>query len=265
MKTKNTPFSRGRNYRYFIDLVIQKAKAGLRAEASRGYLGVLWWVIEPVIYMGVFYIVFAHLRGRGDKNFVMFLLTGLIVWKWFHASVNTGSSSLMTNAGLMNLVYLPKIVFPLTNIAVNTFKFFIIVALFLVFMQFSNIQPSLAWALLPVLILVELLLIVAVTSLLAAVMPFFPDLRVILDNLLIMMFFLSGIFFDIAKMPESVKGYLQLNPMAVLITMYRDLLLHGVAPDWRSIVFVTLFSLAVFFPALWLYRRFDRVYPKIIH
>ena len=80
----------------------------------------------------------------------------------------------MTNAGLMNLVYVPKIIFPLTNISVNTFKFLIILSLFLVFMQFKQIQPSTAWILLPVLILVELLLIVGVTSLLAAIMPFFP-------------------------------------------------------------------------------------------
>ncbi len=265
MKTSKVPFSRGRNYRHFIDLVLQKARAGLRAEASRGYLGVLWWVIEPVIYMGVFYTVFAHLRGKGDESFVMFLLTGLIVWKWFHSSVNTGSSSLMANAGLMNLVYLPKIVFPLTNIAVNTFKFFIIVSLFLVFIQFFNIHPSLSWTLLPVLVLVELLLIISVTSLLAAIMPFFPDLRVILDNLLMMMFFLSGIFFEINKMPAAIRGYLQLNPMAVLITMYRNLLLKGIPPDWRSMLLVVLFSLLVLLVSICLYRRFERVYPKIIH
>ena len=69
MKTSKVPFSRGRNYRYFIDLVLQKARAGLRAEASRGYLGVLWWVIEPVIYMGVFYTVFAHHpEGQGEMK-----------------------------------------------------------------------------------------------------------------------------------------------------------------------------------------------------
>jgi lipopolysaccharide transport system permease protein len=113
--------------RYLIDLISQEAMAGLRAEASRAYLGVLWWVIEPVMYMGVFYFVFAHLYQRGDENYVMFILIGLIVWKWFQATLNTGASSLMNNAGLMNLVYLPKIVFPLANIAVNTFKFLIIV------------------------------------------------------------------------------------------------------------------------------------------
>jgi lipopolysaccharide transport system permease protein len=186
--------------------VLQKARAGLRAEASRGYLGVLWWVIEPVMYMGVFYIAFAHLLNRGDEKFVFFLLTGLIVWKWFHATLNTGAISLMANAGLMNQVYLPKIVFPLTQIAINTFKFLIILTLFLVFLLFTPTRVTLAWSLLPLVILTQLLLIVAVTSLLAAIMPFFPDLRVILDNILMMLLFISGVFFDIAGCPPQSGG-----------------------------------------------------------
>lgn len=265
MEDNHVLFSRQRNWWNFVNLVLQKAKAGLRAEASRGYLGVLWWVIEPVMYMGIFYIVFAHLFHRGDENYIMFLLTGLIVWKWFHATVTTGSNSLIANAGLMNQVYLPKIVFPLTAIAINTFKFLIILILFLTFLQFTPTKPSLTWALLPFLILTQLLLIVSVVSLLAAVMPFFPDLKVILDNIMMMLLFLSGIFFDIAGLPVSIQGYLYLNPMATLITMYRKLLLEGVPPDWGQIFLVISFSFTVMILAGCLFHRFDRVYPKIIH
>jgi lipopolysaccharide transport system permease protein len=251
--------------RYLIDLISQEAMAGLRAEASRAYLGVLWWVIEPVMYMGVFYFVFAHLYQRGDENYVMFILIGLIVWKWFQATLNTGASSLMNNAGLMNLVYLPKIVFPLANIAVNTFKFLIIVSLFLIFLQFTAIQPSLTWMFLPILVMTQLLLIMSVTCLLAALMPFFPDLRAILDNILLMLFFASGVFFDISRLPGSIQGYLMLNPMATLITMYRELLIKGLAPNWNQLMLVNLFSFSVMLLSVWLFLRFDRVYPKIIH
>jgi lipopolysaccharide transport system permease protein len=264
MNVNDALFSGQRDWRYFVDLVLQKARAGLRAEASRGYLGVLWWVIEPVMYMGVFYVAFAHLLNRGDEKFVVFLLTGLIVWKWFHATLSTGASSLMANAGLMNQVYLPKIVFPLTQIAINTFKFLIILTLFLIFLAFTPTRVTPAWSLLPLVILTQMLLIVAVTSLLAGIMPFFPDLRVILDNILMMLLFVSGIFFDIAGLPPSIGGYLMLNPMAALITMYRKLLLDGVPPDWHQLFLVILFSLIVLSLALWLFRRFDRVYPKII-
>jgi lipopolysaccharide transport system permease protein len=264
MEVNHVLFSRQRNWWNFVDLVLQKARAGLHAEASRGYLGVLWWVIEPVMYMGIFYFVFAHLFHRGDENFIMFVLTGLIVWKWFAATVITGSNSLMGNAGLMNQVYLPKIVFPLITVAINTFKFLIILTLFLIILQFTSTKPSLTWILLPVLIFTQLLLIVAVSSLLAAIMPFFPDLRVILENVLMMFFFLSGIFFDIYRLPAHIQSYLFLNPMATMITMYRKLLLNGTLPDWRQLLFVMLISFMVMILAGWIFHRFDRVYPKII-
>jgi lipopolysaccharide transport system permease protein len=250
--------------RYFIDLVLQRAQAGLRAEASRGYLGVLWWVIEPGMYMGIFYILMAHLFNRGDENFIMFLLVGLIVWKWFGTTVSAAANSLMANSGLINQVYLPKIIFPLTAIVINTFKFLIILLLFLVFLQFLPAKPSWAWALLPVLIFSQLLLITAVGSLSAAIMPFFPDFRVIIDNVLMMLFFMSGIFFDIGQLPETVKGYLIINPMALLIMMYRKLLIEGALPDFQQIAWIMSFSLAILMLALWLFRRFDRVYPKVV-
>ena len=247
-----------------MDLVLQKARAGLRAEASRGYLGVLWWVIEPVMYMCVFYVAFAHLLKRGDENFVIFLLTGLIAWKWFQSTLNTGANSLIANAGLMNQVYVHKLIFPLTNVAVNTFKFLIILTLLLLFLQFTAAKVTLAWALLPVLVLVQLYLIVAVTCLLAAVMPFFPDLKVILDNVLMMFLFLSGIFFDVEKLPADVQAYLLLNPMAVLIVLYRKVLLEGVPPDWLPLRWVVSFSTVVMLVAVLIIHRFDRVYPKIV-
>jgi lipopolysaccharide transport system permease protein len=257
----------GSNYRdwhYLVDLIIQKARAGLRAEASRGYLGVLWWVIEPVMYMSVFYIAFAHLLHRGDDNYVTFLLTGLIVWKWFHATLTTGSNSLMDSAGLLNQIYVPKIVFPLTIVAVNTFKFLFILIILVVFLQFSTAGVTAAWLLLPVLVFTQLLLIAALSSLLAALMPFFPDLKMIFDNILMMLLFLSGVFFDIAKLPENLQGYLLINPMAALIAMYRRVLLQGLPPDWGQMAWIVAFSAVTMALAVWVLRRFDRIYPKII-
>jgi lipopolysaccharide transport system permease protein len=112
---------------------------------------------------------------------------------------------------------------------------------------------------------VQLLLITSLTSLLAAIMPFFPDLRFIIDNVLMMMLFLSGIFFNIAKMPYTIQKYFYLYPLAVLIIMYRVIIIDGVPPNWLHLFLVMLFSLIVLFSAILLFCRFDKVYPKIIY
>jgi len=250
---------------YYMDLVFQMARADLRTEAARGYLGVLWWIIEPILYMGAFYIVFAHVYQRGDENYVVFLLSGLIAWKWFHSSVIVGSNSLMVNANLMNQVYIPKIVFPLTTVVVNTLKFLIIVSIFVLFLQFGHGKASWSWFYLPIIIFIQLLLIVAVTSFFSAIVPFLPDFRGILENVLLMIFFLSGIFFDINRIPPNFQKYLLLNPMAILITSFRDVLLKGDMPNWESLLVVVLISVSVLLGANFLFRKFDRIYPKIIY
>jgi len=257
--------SHQRKLRYYIDLVLFKAKADLRAEAARGYLGVLWWILEPILYMSVFYFVFGHFFQRGDDNYIVVLFSGLITWKWFHSTLIVGSNSLMGNAHLMNQVYLPKVVFPVTTVLVNTTKFLIIMALFLILLHFGFGMTYWTWLFLPGIIIVQLLLILATATLLSAIMPFFPDFMVILENILMMLLFLSGIFFDIAKLPAQVQSYLMLNPMAFLITAYRDVLLFGTSPNWEGLLIVILFSLLLLILSGWLLQRFDRVYPKIIY
>lgn len=260
----NSP-SKHVDWSYFRDLVLQKAWAGLKAEASRGYLGVLWWVLEPIMYMAVFYIVFVHLFKRGDESYISFLLVGLTVWKLFNASVNTGANSLIANSGLMNQVYVPKFVFPLTVVAINTFKFLIILSLLIVFLLLTSGHTAMTWFLLPIVIGVQIFLVLAVASFFASIMPFFPDLKLILDNVLMMLFFLSGIFFDMTKMPVHSQQILTLNPMAVLIIMYRNLLLKGLPPELHQLLYVVFISVVFFLMALRILGHFDRIYPKIIH
>ena len=250
---------------HFFDLVFQKAWAGLKAEATRGYLGIMWWVIEPLMYMFVFYIAFSQVLSRGDENYVIFLLIGLIAWKWFQTTVITGSISLVANSALINQVYVPKIIFPLTNIAVNTFKFLIIIALFLVFLQFTPHSIKASWTMIPIIILVQLVFIMSTTCLLASIIPFFRDLHVILDNILMMLFFLSGIFFDINNYTNTMGAYLKLNPMAILIINYRRIIIDGLMPDWSQLMIISVFSLAILVLSISILNRFDREYPKIIY
>ena len=74
-------------YNHYISIIFEKAKADLIAEVRRGYLGILWWFIEPLLYLSVFYVVFVFVFDRGGEDGVAFLLTGLVVWKWFSSGV----------------------------------------------------------------------------------------------------------------------------------------------------------------------------------
>ncbi len=228
--------------RHYLELIGYKAYAELRAEAARAYLGFLWWIMEPVLYMAVFYVVFGVLFQRGGEDFAPFLLCGLVVWKWFDSTVRSGANAISSNAGLMRQVYLPKFVFPSIVILVNTVKFLVVMGLLLLFLQVYGLPIFTSWLALPLLFATQMLLIAAVTLLAAAVIPFLPDLKLLIDNGLTLLFFLSGVFFGLDTIPEGLRPYFSLNPMATLIDGYRKVLLHGLWPDWHSLATVRAFS-----------------------
>ena len=250
--------------RYF-ELILYKTYADLRTETEKTYIGFLWWVIDPIIFMAIFYVVFGLLLNRGTADFVAFLLIGLVAWRWFQNTVTHGANALVDNRNLMRQVYIPKIVFPLVTICTDFVKFCFVFVLLLVYLWLSGYPVNVSYLALPMLLITQLLLILATTCFVAAVVPFFPDLRIFVQHIMQAAFFLSGIFFSSEKIPEAYRVYFYANPMANLIEAYRDILLHGRWPSLSALTIIGLSSLIAFIGAHRLLMRYDYTYPKIAY
>lgn len=248
---------------HWLELILYKARADLKVEASQGYLGMLWWVLEPVLYMGAFYIIFAVAMQRGGENFVPWLLTGLVVWKWFDTSVRMSASSIRTGKGLMAQVYLPKVFFPAVVILRNGAKFLITLALLVLFLLAYGSGASWNWLLLPLVFLLQLLLVGGVASVAAALVPLWPDLMLVVNNGLMLMFFLSGVFFDTSALEGWLGTLLRLNPMVPVIDAWRAMLLGGDWPEGVWLGWALLVGVVTILLGLYLLRRFDRYYPRL--
>ncbi len=249
---------------HYLELILYRTYADLKAEAARGYLGVLWWVIEPLLYLGMFSFFFIYVRGQHSSEVVAFLLVGLVVWKWFASSLPSGAKSIISGGNLMRQVYLPKYIFPCVAVLTNTIKFLIVLLLLLAALLCAGIRPSASWLALPVLIAVQFCLTLGIAGLLGALVPFLPDLQQIINNMLMFLFFLSGVIFDINKLPEPFRAYLSLNPMAMLIANYRTVLIDGRTPSWLGLAAALALACALCAVAGSLLRRYDRIYPKVL-
>ena len=246
-----------------IELIIYKAYADIKAESARSYLGVLWWIIEPILYLCTFYILFVIVLDRGGRDYVPFFLCGAVVWKWFASGLNGGSHSIIANSGLLQQVYVSKFVFPIIAVLGSTARFLPILGIFMVFILLYGIPAHPGWLHLPLIVLSQFCLITAVALLTGAITPFLPDLKVAIDNGMLFLFFLSGIFFDINEVREPVKTYLFLNPMAILIDEYRKVFLFGNFPDALRLGLISLSSCVVAGFALLLLKQMDHKYGKI--
>jgi lipopolysaccharide transport system permease protein len=249
--------------RRYIDIILFKAYADLQSERQRTYLGFLWWVFEPLMFMAVMWMVFGVVLGFRTEDFTLFLLTGLVFWQWFKSCISHGGNAVLQANSLIQLVALPPVIFPIVMVLADTFKFVIVLTLLLVVLLITGHAQSATVLALPLVFLAQFALICAITIWVSAVVPFVPDLRFVIDNLLMAMMFLSGIFYDPSQVPPAVYEYFFYNPMAFLIREAREILMYQRWPHWNGLLFITMLSLLVSVLGALLLERLRRFYPKL--
>lgn len=246
-----------------IELILYKAYADIKAEMERSYLGLLWWLIEPVIYLCAFYVLFVLVMQRGGPDFVPTFLCGAVVWKWFNSGVVGGSHAISANRGLLQQVYVPKYIFPVIAVLGSTARFLPVFIVFAIFLLLSGIPAKITWLAAPMIMLTQLCLVMALAMLVGAVTPFLPDLKVAIDNGMMVLFFISGVFFNINEVHEPLRSYLLLNPMAGLIDEYRNVMIRGIWPDGGRLGIILFASVALGVVALALLKQLDHKYGKV--
>jgi len=249
----------------YTQLIWFRALGSLRSQVSRTYLNVLWWVIEPLIQMTAYYIVFSELLNIRTGEYALELLVGLAIVRWFGSAFSGAASSITGGAGLMNLVDVRKIVFPLIQVTSASIKSFIVIAILvtaLLLMGYGqNVQ---AYLYLPAVLMATGLVILGVSLCYSALVPFVADLGYLVSTINMLVMFLSGVFFTIDMMPENVQQYFYLNPFACSIEMARDIMISGVAPSLDRLLYVT--EVGVLFTLMgWLMvSLFDKEYPRVV-
>lgn len=247
-----------------IDLIAIKVFYNLKAEVAQTYLSYIWWILEPAMYMAMFYVIFGVMLQQENQGFVFFLLTGLVPWLWFAKSITNSSMSIVHSSTLVQQVAISKSFFPTIVIFQDFVKQLLVLSLLLVLLAVSGFI-SVTWLYLPVVVLVQLLFTWAVALWVAMLIPFAEDLRYIVATGLQLLMFASGIFYSTEDvvMPEY-QFIFMLNPIANLIEQYRSLLIEAQTPDMISLLLITLVSTGAMWIAQIIYFRVDYRYPRIV-
>ncbi len=233
-----------------------RAYLNLIGEASKYYLGWLWWLLEPIAMTSVFFVVFTYLRPNAMQDFSYFLIVGVTSWLWFANGVGNATACLHGARGIVSQIKLPKMLFPIIVVSAATFKQAFVFAIVLAVMG-SIFGPNQHWLYLPALMVTQALFTLAAASTVAFLCCCVRDLRFIVTSGLTLMMFCSGIFFAIDAMPAQWQAYFRLNPMAVLIEQYRLILLYDGQPDLFWCVKTALGCALWLVAAKWCFERFD--------
>jgi lipopolysaccharide transport system permease protein len=161
-------------------------------------------------------------------------------------------------------VYLPKYIFPSIVILTDTFKFGIICLILFIYIWLYGFKPGPAYVYLPLLLTAEFILIVAISFFTAAITPFFPDLTIVIQHVLQIMFFVSGVFFNLDSLSPKLQFWLSFNPMAILIFAFRGILMENKIPDVQGPLLIAIVSMVVILLSYTIMNKYDRAYPRMV-
>ena len=248
---------------HVYELIRFSTYAELRAERARSYLGLIWWVAEPAMMMAAFWLVFDVILKTGGPDYLPFLLIGLTLWQWMKSCITHGGYAIWSNLGLVRQARLPVLIFPLVQMLADTIKFLCIFLLLVVILWLSGHPPNVAYVALPVLFATTFLFAAGAGFLVAAVVPMVPDLRFVIEQVLTVVMFLSGVVFSLDQVSSPLREVIALNPVAELLDAARGILMRGQWPDWAALFKVGLISLGVCALGVFVVQRLSPRYPKM--
>lgn len=248
---------------HFMQLVNTKALLSLKSESSRTHLNYAWVIIEPLLHLVIYYFLFGRLLNAGVENYGLFLLCGLVPWMWFAKAIATSANSIIGGQGLMLNSNIAPAFFPLVSIVQSTYKQ-LPALLALLALGLATDVKTISWSLLwlPCILLIQLLLTTALGLLLAAIIPFLRDLANLVGTGLTLLMFMSGVIFNYRNMPGRISQWLEYNPLAVLISSYREIIMEGRAPDLAGLGYVTLTALLLLLVNYFIYRHHRRNFVR---
>ncbi|MDD2362411.1 MAG: ABC transporter permease [Oscillospiraceae bacterium] len=258
--------------RFFRDLkryfryILFSAKSQLKAEVSNSYLNWLWWILEPLCFTVLYVFIFQVLFKSKEQHFPVFVMVGLTVWNYFNKTVKNSVGLIKKNRSVVTRIYVPKFVFVLVDMFVNTFKMLISFGIIFIMMIVFKVPFGLTILYIIPILFVLNVLIFGFNTILMHFGVFVGDLSNIMNILLRFLFYLSGIFYSVRKRVPGIYGKLLLkfNPMAFIINESRNVLLYRKTPDFRFLTAWLVVGLLLSGVGVWIIYKNENSYAKVI-
>jgi len=243
------------------DLLYYLVKSGLKAEHRNSYLGYFWWLLDPLLNVLVFYFLVVIILDRGGPDFPLFLVIGLVVWRLFSTSMNSSAKSILRYSSIINQVYLPKALFPVSFTITQLFNFAFGLIVIAIFLAIYGVMPGIEVLYLPIILIVQVALLLAIGLVLAFVTIFVRDIENIMSYITRLFFYASPIIWEGGRLPDEYSFFVDVNPIAIIVSAYRDVLMYGNVPDFKGLGIIFVISLAV---VVYMFYYYSKNEHKII-
>lgn len=251
------------NYRELLKTSIQK---DIRGKYKASFLGVLWSFLNPLLQVIVYWIVFPYLfRAASIPNYLCYLVTGIIPWTFFTTVVNTSTTCINSNAGIIKKVYFPREILVLSCTLSAMVNFFISCIIILIFCLGTGAGVSYHLIYLPIIAIIQAILCFGVGLILSAINVYVRDIENIVSFVIQMGFYGTPIIYSLDMFQNAsgiLLGLIQWNPITKLVYAYRDIFLYHQTPDFGALGSVLLLGLVVLVIGYWIFKKLERGFAE---
>ena len=242
-----------RNRFLFEELV----KRDFKKKYKGTVLGMGWSLLSPLLTLLVLYTVFSHFFGRGIAHYTTYLFCGNLLFSYYRESTTGGMASLLSNASIFTKINVPKYIFLLSRNISSLINFGLSLLIFFMFVWFDNISFGIHFLLLlyPIVCLVAFNL--GVGLIVSALFVFFRDLRYLYDVFVMLLMYLSAIFYPVTVLPEPYQMMFLLNPVFVYIKYFRSIVLESKIPSVEYHLLCAFYALLVLTVGGYIYKKYN--------
>jgi len=244
-----------------IGLSIQLAKANFKLRNEGSFLGLLWYLLEPLLL----FLILINLRGffgEGVDNYGLYLLLGLIMYSFFSGLSLKSTNLIASNATLVKSVKIRYESLIISGVFESIYSHAFEIVLFIGFMIYFKVQ--LIWILTyPLIFVFYILFTTGVSFILATVGVFINDLTNVWKVVSKLLFFATPIFYFVEK-GSLIYKFNILNPLYYFITVSRELIIYGRVPELWMIGTLIIISLSTFFIGILLFNKYKDRFAEMV-
>lgn len=249
----------------YRELITTFTMRDIRLRYKQTGLGIAWAALQPVLTMLIFSVIFGRLANLPSDGipYPLFVLAALLPWTLFAEGLSRATKSMVENANIMTKVYFPRMIMPLSGIMSPVIDFAICLVILFAMMIYYSFVPTINIVFLPLFFLLALATSLGVGLWLSALNVKYRDFQYTVPFLIQIWMFASPVVYASSLIPESLRMWYGLNPMAGVIDGFRWALLGSGAPSGMVLVSVGM-VIVLLVSGMFYFRRMEQYYADIV-
>lgn len=245
------------NFKKYKFLLFQLVSRDFKVKYKRSVLGVVWSLLYPVLTMTVMAIVFTNMFkvSMPGVNYLVYLMTGLVMFNYFSEASNLSMSSVVANFSLLNKVYIPKYIFPLSKCLFVGINFLLTLIPLYILILITGSGITINHLLLPYAFLCLFLFTVGMGLILSTIAVFLRDLFYIYGVIIQLWTYMTPIMYDFAIIPKNLQGIFMFNPLYWFIDFAREIILYNQIPELNTWLYCGGFAIGFLIVGLIVFKK----------